>query len=71
VEANLNVFRQFSSAFDTTTGRIRHCCFKPFLHSSISPPPGEKIEKEITFLHSFATEEMCSASLVVKNVQLL
>ena len=41
-------------------------------HSIISlPPPAKKIEKEITFLHSFATEEICSASPVVENVQLL
>jgi hypothetical protein len=31
----------------------------------------KKIEKEITFLHAFATEGICSASLVVENVQLL
>jgi hypothetical protein len=43
--------------------------------STIKPvfiSPGKKFEKEITFLHSFATEEICSASLVVvENVQLL
>ena len=38
---------------------------------SITSPPAKKIEKEITFLHSFATEEICSASLVVENVKLL
>ena len=47
----------------------------PLFLSTIKPvfiSPGKKIEKEITFLHSFATEEICSASLVVvENVQLL
>jgi hypothetical protein len=31
----------------------------------------KEIDKEIMFLHSFATEKICSASIVVKNVQLL
>jgi hypothetical protein len=44
---------------------------KPVFHSRISPPAAKKIEKEITFSHSFAPEEICSASLDVENVQLL
>ena len=35
----------------------------------LSPFPLQKIDKEITFLHSSATEEICSPSLVVENVQ--
>jgi hypothetical protein len=31
----------------------------------------KEIEKEITLLHLFTTEEICSASPVVENVQLL
>jgi hypothetical protein len=30
----------------------------------------KKIDKEIMFLHLFTTVEICSASLVVENVQL-
>ena len=44
---------------------------KPVFHSIILPAEARKIEREITFLHSFATEEICSDSLVVENVQLL
>ena len=40
-------------------------------HSTISPPPAKKIDKEIIFLHSLATEEICFTFLVVENVQLL
>jgi hypothetical protein len=42
---------------------------KPVSHSIIWPSPAKKTDKEIMFLHSFATEEICSASLVVENVQ--
>ena len=41
------------------------------MHSIISPLPAKKIEKEMMFLHSFATDQICSASLVIENVQLL
>ena len=41
------------------------------MHSIISPLPAKKIEKEMMFLHSFATDRICSASLVIENVQLL
>jgi hypothetical protein len=44
---------------------------KPVFHSIISPPLMKEIEKEITLLHLFTTEEICSASPVVENVQLL
>jgi hypothetical protein len=37
----------------------------------ISPPAAKRCEKEIMFLHSFAAEEVCSASPAVENVQRL
>jgi hypothetical protein len=41
----------------------------PVFHSTISRIISKKINKEIMFLYLFATGEICSASIVVENVE--